>query len=44
MTTTLSGDPIDRSRYPVDPWALRETRYEPEDLGKNETLFSVGNG
>jgi alpha,alpha-trehalose phosphorylase len=44
MTTTLSGDPIDRSRYPVDPWTLRETRYEPEDLGKNETLFSVGNG
>ncbi|RXW32562.1 glycoside hydrolase family 65 protein [Propioniciclava flava] len=44
MTATLSGDPLDRSRYPVDPWALRETRYEPGDLGKNETLFAVGNG
>lgn len=39
-----AADPIDRTRFPVDPWRLTETRYDPADLGQTETLFSVGNG
>ncbi|WP_241681354.1 glycoside hydrolase family 65 protein [Pseudactinotalea terrae] len=39
-----SPDPLDRTRFPVDEWALRETRYSAEDLGVTETLFAVGNG
>ncbi|QFG68062.1 glycoside hydrolase family 65 protein [Ornithinimicrobium pratense] len=35
---------MDRSRFPVDPWRLVETDYDPEDLGLTETLFSVANG
>ncbi|HUF97548.1 MAG TPA: glycosyl hydrolase family 65 protein [Ilumatobacter sp.] len=34
---------IDRSRFPVDPWRLVETR-PGNDLGLTETLFAVGNG
>lgn len=37
-------DPLDRGRFPVDPWRLVETAYDPADLGVTETLFSVGNG
>ncbi|WP_106847739.1 glycoside hydrolase family 65 protein [Blastococcus sp. Marseille-P5729] len=37
-------DPLDRSRFPVDPWALREVSYSKSDLGTTETLFTVGNG
>lgn len=37
-------DPLDRSRFPVDPWALRELRYSSSDLGVTETLFALGNG
>ncbi|MGC3995259.1 MAG: glycosyl hydrolase family 65 protein [Propionicimonas sp.] len=37
-------DPLDRTRFPIDPWALRETRYDGDDLGVTETLFSVANG
>jgi alpha,alpha-trehalose phosphorylase len=37
-------DPMDRSRWPVDPWRLTETRYSADDLGVTETLFAVGNG
>lgn len=37
-------DPLDRTRYPIDEWALRETWYSTEDLGVTETLFAVGNG
>jgi alpha,alpha-trehalose phosphorylase len=44
MKASLTADPIDRSRFPVDPWALRELRYDSRDLGVTETLFSVGNG
>jgi alpha,alpha-trehalose phosphorylase len=44
MTESLTGDPIDRNRFPADPWALRELRYDSRDLGVTETLFSVGNG
>jgi len=35
---------IDRTRFPVDPWKLIETRFEPADLGVSETLFAVANG
>jgi alpha,alpha-trehalose phosphorylase len=44
MDVSPTADPIDRSRFPVDEWNLRETRYERRDLGVTETLFAVGNG
>lgn len=37
-------DHLDRSRYPVDEWALVESHIDNDDLGTTETLFSVGNG
>ncbi len=37
-------DPLDRGRFPADPWRLVETTYRAEDLGTTETLFAVGNG
>lgn len=37
-------DPLDRLRYPVDPWALRETEPPVADARTAETLFAVGNG
>jgi len=40
----VGPDPLDRSRFPVDPWRLVETSYNVEDLGLTETLFSVANG
>ena len=40
----LSADPLDRGRFPVDPWRLVECRHDPEDLGVTETLFTVSNG
>nr|WP_300149966.1 glycosyl hydrolase family 65 protein [Propionicimonas sp.] len=44
MTSETVSDPIDRTRFPVDEWSLRETRYDPTDLGLTESLFAVGNG
>ncbi len=38
------GDPLDRSRFPTDEWRLVETRFNGDDLGRTESLFSVGNG
>ena len=38
------ADPLDRLRYPVDPWRLTETSFAADDLGRTETLFSVANG
>ncbi|WP_028707318.1 glycoside hydrolase family 65 protein [Propionicicella superfundia] len=38
------ADPLDRTRFPVDPWALREIRFDARDLGVTESLFSVANG
>ncbi|AKT50416.1 glycoside hydrolase family 65 protein [Arsenicicoccus sp. oral taxon 190] len=38
------SDPLDRTRFPVDPWRLVETDYSSDDLGTTETLFAVGNG
>jgi alpha,alpha-trehalose phosphorylase len=40
----VGADPMDRGRFPADPWALVETSYRPDDLGLTETLFAVGNG
>lgn len=44
MNRRVGADPLDRSRFPADPWALIETSYQPDDLGLTETLFSVANG
>ncbi|AXE37578.1 glycoside hydrolase family 65 protein [Acidipropionibacterium virtanenii] len=50
MTTSESStagsndDPLDRLRYPIDPWALRETLLPEENARSAETLFAVGNG
>lgn len=38
------SDPLDRLRYPVDPWRLIETQFDASDLGRTETLFAVANG
>ncbi|GAA2182973.1 glycosyl hydrolase family 65 protein [Brooklawnia cerclae] len=40
----IEGDPLDDHRFPADPWRLIERYPRPDDLGKLETLFSVGNG
>ncbi|WP_424948692.1 glycoside hydrolase family 65 protein [Dermatophilus congolensis] len=37
-------DPLDRARFPVDPWRLVERRPDMSDLGTTETLFAIGNG
>lgn len=42
--SVLAPDPIDRLRFPVDPWRLRETSFCALDMGWVETVFSVGNG
>ncbi len=42
--TAVGPNPMDRGRFPVDPWALVETSYQPADLGVTETLFTVSNG
>ncbi len=41
---SVGPDPLDRGRFPVDPWRLVETSPEMGDLGVVETLFTVGNG
>lgn len=35
---------LDRTRFPVDPWKLVETRPSDDDLGETETLFATANG
>ncbi|MCW2807202.1 MAG: Kojibiose phosphorylase [Marmoricola sp.] len=40
----ITSDPLDRGRFPVDPWRLVELDHDPEDLGVTETLFAVANG
>lgn len=40
----VGPDPMDRGRFPVDPWRLVETSYHPDDMGVTETLFAVANG
>jgi alpha,alpha-trehalose phosphorylase len=40
----VEADPLDRSRFPVDPWRLVECDHDGSDLGVTETLFTVANG
>lgn len=40
----ITSDPLDRSRFPVDEWALVEDEYNQGDEGRTETIFAVGNG
>ncbi|MFD1718161.1 glycoside hydrolase family 65 protein [Georgenia deserti] len=35
---------LDRDRFPVDEWALRESAFGTQDQGVTETLFAVANG
>jgi len=35
---------LDRTRFPIDPWVLREVSVKASDLGQTETMFAVGNG
>ena len=37
-------DPVDRTRFPVDEWRLVECSPVRSTLGRDETLFAVGNG
>jgi len=37
-------DPLNRTRFPLDEWALVETDFQADDQGRTETLFAVGNG
>ena len=36
--------PLDRGRFPLDPWRLVESIHREGDLGITETLFTVANG
>ena len=40
----ISGDPLDRGRFPADPWRLVETSHRADRLGVSETLFTTANG
>ncbi|WZH54442.1 MAG: glycosyl hydrolase family 65 protein [Nocardioides alkalitolerans] len=44
MTKDIPEDPLDRGRFPIDPWRFVETDHYPGDLGLTETLFAVSNG
>ena len=35
---------LDRDRFPIDEWSVRERAYEPSDAGRTETVFALGNG
>jgi trehalose/maltose hydrolase-like predicted phosphorylase len=35
---------IDSSLYPVEPWTVRETRFEPDQLAHAESIFALSNG
>ncbi|QWT22694.1 glycoside hydrolase family 65 protein [Subtercola sp. PAMC28395] len=41
---TVTSDPLDRYRFPIDEWALTESSFESASQGHTETLFAVGNG
>ncbi|GGL41750.1 glycoside hydrolase family 65 protein [Phycicoccus endophyticus] len=43
-TAPVGPDPLDRTRFPTDPWRLVETVPDDRDLGVTETLFTVANG
>ncbi len=40
----MGTDPMDRARFPLDPWRLVESNHNPDDLGVTESLFTVANG
>ena len=40
----VGPDPMDRGRFPADPWRLVETSHSAADLGVTETLFTTANG
>ena len=44
MIREIAADPLDRRRFPADPWRLVEVEYREGDVGATETLFAVGNG
>ncbi|GAB3820642.1 glycosyl hydrolase family 65 protein [Tessaracoccus terricola] len=44
MRRIVSSDPLNRSRFPIDPWRLVESEPSALDVGTTETLFAVGNG
>src|SRR5690554_158077 len=31
-------------RFPLDPWSVRETRYDASENARIESLFALGNG
>jgi alpha,alpha-trehalose phosphorylase len=41
---SVDSDPLDRSRYPLDDWALIEHGFNSAGQGAAETNFAVGNG
>jgi alpha,alpha-trehalose phosphorylase len=43
-TRRITTDPLERGRFPIDAWRFVETDFNPDDLGINETLFTVANG
>ena len=40
----ISSDPLDRTQFPLDEWALTESQFTVDTQGRTETLFAVGNG
>ena len=44
MIPSMTSDPIDRRRFPLDEWALTEMSYDANAEGLTEALFAVGNG
>ncbi len=43
-TPPAATDPLDRHRFPMEPWRFVEKAYSNLDHGVTETLFAVGNG
>ena len=39
----ITSDPLDRTRYPVDEWALVETEFDEHTQGLSETIFTAYN-
>ena len=37
-------DEAQTPHYPVEPWALRETAFDPAGSARSETVFALGNG
>ncbi|GLK16489.1 glycoside hydrolase family 65 protein [Herbiconiux flava] len=40
----IASDPLDRTQFPLDEWALTEAEFHTATQGRTETLFAVGNG